>query len=88
MVRKSLIADTRRARPGPSHQRRGHLDRVVGRVERICRTERVPLDKMRNRRRNYELPFAYAIRALADQPGVPVSTGGLETVIATGRGPR
>jgi len=51
-------------------------------LERICLTEHVPLDKMRTRRRNYEVPFANAIRQLDGQPGVPVSTGGLETLIA------
>lgn len=51
-------------------------------LERICVAESVPRDKMRNRRRNYELPFAHAIPALQGQPGVPVSTGGLETVMA------
>ena len=51
-------------------------------LERLCVEEGVPLDKMRNRRRNYELPFAAAIRALDGQPGVPVSTGGLETLMA------
>lgn len=51
-------------------------------LERICVAESVPLDKMRNRRRNYELSFANAIRALDGQAGVPVSTGGLETVMA------
>lgn len=51
-------------------------------LERLCVAESLPLDKIRNRRRNYETTFAEAIRALAGQPGVPVSTGGLETLMA------
>lgn len=51
-------------------------------LERICLAEQVPVDKMRNRRRNYEKPFANAIRELEGLPGVPVSTGGLETLMA------
>jgi hypothetical protein len=51
-------------------------------LERICRAHRLPLDKVRTRRRNYEQPFATALAALADQPRVPVSTGGLETLLA------
>ena len=51
-------------------------------LERICVAERVPRDKMRSRRRNYELPYAHAIGRLAGLDGVPVSTGGLETVMA------
>ncbi|WP_100499137.1 hypothetical protein [Geodermatophilus chilensis] len=51
-------------------------------LERICVAQRLPLDKVRARRRNYEQPFAIALAALADQPRVPVSTGGLETLLA------
>jgi hypothetical protein len=51
-------------------------------LERICVAERLPLDKVRTRRRNYEQPFVTALAALADQPRVPVSTGGLETLLA------
>lgn len=51
-------------------------------LETICVAKGLPLDRVRRRRRNYEQPFATAIAALAAHPGVPVSTGGLETLVA------
>jgi hypothetical protein len=51
-------------------------------LEHICVVHRLPLDRVRQRRRNYEMPFATAITALVGHPAVPVSTGGLETLIA------
>ncbi|GAB3989470.1 hypothetical protein [Nocardioides marmoraquaticus] len=51
-------------------------------LEDICRAKNLPLDRIRRRRRNYEPKFATAISALAGYPHVPVSTGGLETVMA------
>ena len=51
-------------------------------LEEICVAQAIPTDRIRKRRANYEQPFATAIAALANHPGVPVSTGGLETVMA------
>ncbi len=52
------------------------------RLEDLCRELRLPLDKVRNRRRNYEADLAAAIPRLLAHPDVPVSTGGLETVMS------
>lgn len=51
-------------------------------LEEICRAKHLPLDRIRRRRRNYEAKFLAAIAALDGYPHVPVSTGGLETVMA------
>ncbi|MGZ4647412.1 MAG: hypothetical protein ACXVYC_14000 [Blastococcus sp.] len=51
-------------------------------LEARCVHLGLPLDKVRRRRRNYEEPFAAAIPRLRLHPEVPVSTGGLETVMA------
>jgi hypothetical protein len=51
-------------------------------LDRICVAHDVPRDKMRTRRRNYEEPFATAISRLVNHPEVPVSTGGLETLVS------
>ncbi|MDO8120340.1 hypothetical protein Q6346_03315 [Isoptericola sp. b490] len=51
-------------------------------LERICRDLHLPLDRIRVRRRNYERPYVTAIAALTGLPEVPVSSGGLETLLA------
>jgi hypothetical protein len=51
-------------------------------LEALCTSLVLPRDKMLARRRNYEKPFALALDRLADYPEVPVSTGGLETVMS------
>jgi len=51
-------------------------------LEDICAAQAIPTDRIRKRRANYEQPFATAIAALTNHPEVPVSTGGLETVMA------
>jgi hypothetical protein len=50
-------------------------------LERLCADLGLPRDKIRTRRKNYEGPFATALRRLAAHPEVPVSTGGLEKVM-------
>jgi hypothetical protein len=51
-------------------------------LERLLVAHRLPLDKMRSRRRNYEPGLAAVLPALTAHPFVPLSTGGLETLIA------
>lgn len=51
-------------------------------LEQLCVDLKLPRDKIRKRRVNYEQPFADAADALRAHPGVPLSTGGLESLIA------
>lgn len=51
-------------------------------LEELLATHKLPLDKIRTQRRNSEQRMADAIDRLVGQPDVPVSTGGLETIIA------
>lgn len=51
-------------------------------LEQLCVDLKLPRDKIRKRRVNYEQPFADVADALRAHPGVPLSTGGLETPIA------
>lgn len=48
----------------------------------LLRTHKLPIEKVQARRRSYEPAMASALAALAANPQVPVSTGGLETLIA------
>lgn len=52
------------------------------RLEEICRDKALPLDRIRRRRRNYEAKFLAAIDGLKGYEQVPVSTGGLETLMS------
>jgi hypothetical protein len=51
-------------------------------LEALCLGLAVPRDKVRTRRLRYEAPFAAAIPRLSAHAEVPVSTGGLETLLA------
>lgn len=51
-------------------------------LEDLLSTHQLPREKVRKRRGNYEPAMAAVLDAIAGQPGVPVSTGGLETLIA------
>jgi hypothetical protein len=51
-------------------------------LEAACASLKLPRDRVRARRANYEQPFAQAIPKLATHPFVPVSTGGLETLMS------
>jgi hypothetical protein len=51
-------------------------------LEGLLVAHKMPLDKVRTQRRNSEPRMAAALARLATQPDVPVSTGGLETIIA------
>ena len=51
-------------------------------LEQLCIILNLPVDKVRRLRALYEQQFADAIDALAANPSVPLSTGGLETLIA------
>lgn len=51
-------------------------------LEQLCADLGLPRDKVHTRRERYEQPFAEALEALAAQPQVPLTTGGLETLIA------
>lgn len=50
-------------------------------LEDLLVTLRLPRDKTRLRRRNYEAPMAAVLPHLLAHPAVPVSTGGLEKLI-------
>jgi len=50
-------------------------------LEQVVSASRLPLDRVRVRRSNYEQPVAQALPALAAHPQVPVSSGGLEKLI-------
>jgi hypothetical protein len=47
----------------------------------LMRNLKLPTDKLKSRRRQYEQPFLDAIAHLTGLPDVPVSTGGLELLI-------
>lgn len=51
-------------------------------LEEICRDKTLPVDRIRRRRTNYEAKVIAAIAGLAGYDQVPVSTGGLETLMA------
>jgi len=51
-------------------------------LEEICADKTLPVDRIRRRRKNYEPKFLAAIAGLAGYEHVPVSTGGLETLMA------
>lgn len=48
----------------------------------ILKTHRLAADEVRNKRKTYEPAFKEVLPAIAKQPQIPVSTGGLETLIA------
>ena len=50
-------------------------------LEGLLKTHRLPMDKVRTQRRNNEERMADVLPDLARYPDVPVSTGGLETLI-------
>lgn len=50
-------------------------------LEQIVRAERLPLDKIVGQRRNYAAPMAAVLPSLVANPHLPVSAGGLETLI-------
>jgi hypothetical protein len=49
---------------------------------KLLASHRLPSEKIRKRRSNYEPAMSAVLADLASHPGVPVSTGGLETLIA------
>jgi hypothetical protein len=51
------------------------------RLEAMMRTLELPGDRVRNRRANYEKPIADVLPALLANPGLPMSTGGLESLM-------
>lgn len=51
-------------------------------LETILRHHRLPVDKVRVRRRNYEQALSDVIPELHRYPALPISTGGLETLIS------
>lgn len=51
-------------------------------LEALLKADRLPLDKIRTQRRNNEERMALVLADLGRYPEVPVSTGGLETLIA------
>jgi hypothetical protein len=51
-------------------------------LEALLTSLRLPVEKVRTRRKNYEPAMAAVLPELAVQPRIPVSTGGLETLIA------
>jgi len=51
-------------------------------LEALLKTHRLPVDKIRTQRRNNEARMAVVLPDLARYPDIPVSTGGLETLIA------
>ncbi len=52
------------------------------RLLELCVEYNLATDQLRTRRRTYEPAMAKVIDAIAANPGIPVSTGGLETLIA------
>ena len=48
----------------------------------ILKSHRLAADEVRNKRKTYEPAFKEVLPAIAKQPQIPVSTGGLETLIA------
>jgi len=70
------------------HRRSGVLDGTASwsqwwdELEMLLVANKLPLDKIRTQRRNSEPRMAIALDHLAAHPDVPISTGGLETIIA------
>lgn len=48
----------------------------------ILKTHHLAADEVRSKRKNYEAPMKAVLADIAAQPDIPVSTGGLETMIA------
>lgn len=93
-IRRSLKAKSREAYNRPLEQHLAELSRegsaLTGldawaawwdELERLVRAEGLPVDKALGQRRNYEAPMAAVLPDLLTNPGVPVSAGGLETLI-------
>ena len=93
-IRRSLEAKSRKAYNRPLEEHLAELSRegaaLTGldawtawwdELERIVRAEHLPADKARGQRRNYEAPMAAVLPDLLANPGLPVSAGGLETLI-------